>query len=442
MRKQINDFIVTFNQIDFVKFLKNLLKNKYLKFCIIAALFVLIVISRRVDVITYPQFYAEDGVFWYSEAYNANSFWEPFLIPKQGYFQTISRIGGLLGSLVDIRYAPLIMNLLAIAIQISPALFFLSNRFKSVVPSSTNRMIISLGYLMLPGTFETHANLTNAMWRLALLSFLIVISSPATRLISKIFDFMVLLISGISGPFIFFLFPLMLSTYKSNEFRINLYKFFPGAVAFLIQIYAFIATFLGFYTKDVRSDAPLGASIMVLFKLISGKIFIMGIFGMNIYQKIIHWNIWSNGILPTAIFVLVLFIFSYAYLKSKKEIRLFIIFSLLILLAGMATPQVSLADPQWVAMLAPRAGNRYFLFPIMALLLSIVVFLLRNNKKNLYVSLIFIGCISIGIYRDWTIPKYKNYNFNSQVLEFEKISAGDKFNFTIVPNWHFDLTKK
>jgi len=184
-------------------FLRNAFQNRYFKIVLVVALFGLIVISRRVDVITNPQFYAEDGVFWYSEAYSASHSWKPFLIPKQGYFQTVSRVGGFIGNSVDTRHAPLVFNILAILLQILPAVYSLSSRFSKIVPKFYARFLCSLAYLLLLGTAETHANLTNVQWRLAILMFMIIIVPESKKLGWKIFDGLFLLLAGLSGPFVF-----------------------------------------------------------------------------------------------------------------------------------------------------------------------------------------------------------------------------------------------
>jgi len=200
-------------------FLKKALSNQYVKFFLIATLFVLIVILRRVDVVTYPQFYAEDGVFWFSEAYQAKNPIDPFFVPKQKYFQTVSRVGGYLGNLIEIGQAPLVFNLFAIAFQILPAMFFLSSRFRELISKFYLRFLIGLGYLLILGAGETHANLTNVQWRLALLMFLIIIAPESKKIGWKIFDSVMLLLAGLSGPFVFFCLSFSGSLFLSQIFQ-------------------------------------------------------------------------------------------------------------------------------------------------------------------------------------------------------------------------------
>lgn len=418
-------------------------KGKFI-FLIIFLIFISLVVFRRPDSITNAQFYAEDGFFWYSEAYNNDSLLKPFLDPKQGYFQTISRLGGLFSLLVDIRYAPLLMNILAIVIQILPALFFLSKRFDRIVPKISNRFFISLIYLLLPATFETHANLTNAMWRLALLAFLIIIAAPSRKIWQKIADSIVLFISGLSGPFVFFLFPIWIIKGKFTSYKQIIYQIFALGLAFVIQAYAYVATRWGFYTVDVRSEAPLGVGIITFFKLFVGKIFIAGIFGLNSYQKIAKWDLWESGFLPIIFGVGLLFILGYVFRKASLELKLFLFFGSLIFIAGLMTPQVSLSDPQWDTMLNPRAGNRYFLIPIVALFVSIawLAFECKNKFLKKIGLVLFLSLILIGIPKDWRFSKFKDYHFNSQVIEFKNVSSGESYPFKIYPGWVMTLKKK
>src|ERR1043166_2367395 len=51
-----------------------------------------IVISRRPDALLNPQFYMEDGSFWYFQAHEMGGL-SATLEPARGYFQTSARLG-------------------------------------------------------------------------------------------------------------------------------------------------------------------------------------------------------------------------------------------------------------------------------------------------------------------------------------------------------------
>ncbi|MGV8637483.1 hypothetical protein ACV35N_36180, partial [Pseudomonas aeruginosa] len=77
-----------------IKKIKNIssanIKDRYVIALSFAAAF-LLMWARRPDLLINPQFWAEDGYYWYSGAYNGNIL--SFLAtPVNGYFQTISKI--------------------------------------------------------------------------------------------------------------------------------------------------------------------------------------------------------------------------------------------------------------------------------------------------------------------------------------------------------------
>ena len=423
--------------------LVKVLKNKYVQIAIIALFFCLIVISRRIDAVTYPQFYAEDGVFWYSEAYHAENFWEPFLVPKQGYFQTVSRIGGFIGNLVDINYAPLTFNLIAIFFEILPALFFLSKRFNKIVPQFYIRFLLGVIYLSLLGTAETHANLTNVQWRLALLMFLITIAPQSKKTLWKIFDHFFLLLSGLSGPFVFFVLPVaLIYYYYKKTFKLFYSKITILIITAMIQFYSYF--FIISSGMAARSEMSLGANFINFFKIISGNIFIRGVLSRKYTKLITHLEFWwDNGYLPVIIGIIGMFILCYVLWKACLEIKLLIVFTFLVFFAALASPQGSLTMPQW-EYLAGGSGGRYYFLPRLAWLISILWLLFNAKIKPLryFAGLLIFSFIFLGLKNDWTFDKFHNYHFQKQVEEFKSLELGQSFEFKIQPGWKMVLEKK
>jgi hypothetical protein len=421
-------------------FLRNAFQNRYFRLVFIVALFCLIVISRRTDVVTNPQFYAEDGVFWYSEAYSGDNFWEPFLVPKQGYFQTVSRLGGFMGNLVDTRHAPLIFNTLAILLQILPAVYFLSSRFSKIVPKFYVRFLCSLAYLLLLGTAETHANLTNVQWRLAILMFLIIIVPESKKLGWKIFDGLFLLLASLSGPFVFFALPIAMIYFYYKSFRKSFVKLAILVSAFLIQLYSYFFI----VNEAVRSSAPLGSSISNFLKIVSRSIFLRGVIGPHYTGIIMSLKSWENGYIPILIGIIGLVLMGYVLWKAKIELKLFIVFAFLVFAGALISPQVSLDKPQWEVMAGGGGGGRYWLLPGIAWMISLGWLFFGAKYKLLKASAgILLACfVIIGLPNDWIFTAYKDYNFGKQVSEFEKTKPGDEYKFKIVPKWDMVLRKK
>lgn len=416
-------------------------KNKKIVLVLIAIFFCLIIISRRIDAVTYPQFYAEDGRFWYSEAYNADHFWEPFLIPKQGYFQTISRIGAFFGNMVDISYAPILFNIIAIFLELLPAMFFLSSRFSELVPKFYIRFLASLAYLLLLGTAETHVNLTNSQWRLSILMFLIIIAPESNKIGWKIFDSFFLLLAGLSGPFVFFALPVALIYYYfRHAFRIFYDRLAILGATFLIQLYSYLFIVV---PDAPRADQELGASFVSFFQIISGNIFIRALLCRDYTRTINHMNFWNSGYLPVMVGILGIAVLGYVFWKARIELKLLIIFCFMVFFAALISPQASLEMPQWEYMASGSAG-RYYLLPKLAWIISLG-WLLFNAKPKLlkiFAAVSFLSFIFLGLTHDWTFDKFRNYHFDKQVAEFKKLDAGETYQFKIVPDWEMTLTKK
>ena len=401
----------------------NPFKNRYCLLAVVALFFCLIVVSRRPDAVTYPQFYAEDGVYWYSEAYNADHFWEPFFIPKQKYFQTVSRVGGMLGNSVNILYAPLLLNLMAISIQVLTAVYFLSSRFNSLIPRFHIRFLCSLAYLLLLGSDEIHANLTNSMSHLALLMFLIIIVPQSRTYGWRFFDYGMLLLAGLSGPFVFFALPVAVAFcgYRKS-IRNSAVKLAILAVTFLIQFYSYLFIVV---PGAMRSDQTLGANFGLLIEIMARNIFIRGISGTSYVPEIMGLGIWSNGLLPILVVALGVAVIGRVLWKAELELKFFIIFSFMIFTAALITPQVSLVKPQWGEM-AMGGGGRYYFLPTLTWVISLGWLLF--NAEHLFLRCIagaLIACMLIaGLPGGWVLMKYNNYNYKVQVQEFNNKTPG------------------
>ena len=73
----------------------------------------LLIFLRDPSLFTRPQFWAEDGSFWYAQAYNGG--WlHSLTIPDGGYLNTLQRLSAGLALVVPFRWAPLPMVLVGL----------------------------------------------------------------------------------------------------------------------------------------------------------------------------------------------------------------------------------------------------------------------------------------------------------------------------------------
>src|SRR6266404_2711060 len=221
-----------------------------------------ILISRRPDAVFHAPFWAEDGKYWYADAYQSG--WHCLLMPLDGYFNTLSRLVGLFTLLFPFSMAPLVMNLSALVVEILPVHILLSSRF-ATIPMRT-RLAGSLFYLVLPNCYETHAILTNLHWRLAVAGCLLLLGTPQDGRLRKFLDVFALAALSLAGPLGILLIPIaggLRWLRRDTRHNLHLFALVPGSA---LQIATIVFS-------HSRPNAPNGASAPRLLGIIGGQVF-------------------------------------------------------------------------------------------------------------------------------------------------------------------------
>ena len=159
----------------------------------------LVTVARSPQVILHPQFWAEDGTVYFQHAF-LHGWYSGLLQPQAGYLQTSSRLVADVGLLLPLRDVPALFALVALGIQVLPAVFVVSRRFAVAVPDYRVRLLLAAAYLLVPNSSEVNVDLVNAQWHLAVLAVLIVLATPP-RAAGRCFDIAVVAISCLTGPF-------------------------------------------------------------------------------------------------------------------------------------------------------------------------------------------------------------------------------------------------
>lgn len=409
-------------------------EKRFLKVSLLILFGSILIFTRRPDALINPQFWAEDGKVWFAQAYNAGIFTALFT-PEAGYFQTISKIIAVVSLAFPFEYAPLIFILFAIGIKLLIAGFLLSERSSNLLPDVFARYFAAFIYLALPHSYETHANLTNVQWHLALLAFLVVVAAPDARKVWKIFDYSVVLLSALSGPFCLLLLPLAGFKFWRGREKRDLYFLMILGGGCLIQGISLLFT-------QRPSTAPLGASFKLFLRIVGGHWFISSIIGEKGFEWTQNNSFWKDGV-AIAINLLGFALLILAFVKSKIEMRLLIMFSALIVAGAMISPAVASEMPQWQSMWFSHVGSRYWLIPIFTFLL--VLFSLARAPENRFLrvfSICLLSFASVGIVLDWQHPPYKNLDFPKYSAEFKRAESGTEIMIPINPNWEMRLKKK
>jgi hypothetical protein len=388
-----------------------------------------------------PQFYIEDGTFWYAEAHERGAFRALLLPFYRGYLVTAQRIGGALAQAVPFAWAPLVMSVLAIAVYALPAGFIASGRFASVLPRRGARLLAALLYVALPGAWTTMANATHTQWHLALLAALVVVALPPATRADRVFDVAVCALSGLSGPTAILLTPVAALAWWLRRTRWSLVLAGVTAATAAIQA-AFMLS-----APHEAGGTPLGASVLALLKLFTYRV-VLGTFvgDAGLSRLLAHA---STAMESTATILLVALagaaIAAAGLWRGTVELRLLLLFAALVFLAALLWPPSGAHSDvgYWEQLTAPGSGNRYFLLSSFALICSLatLAFSARSSLRAAgWAGLAAI--LAVGVPLNWVEPPLRDYGFAQYAAKYERAAPGERVQVITPPGWSFVLTKR
>ena len=411
------------------------------------------VIARRPSSVVHPQLWAEDGAVWVHDAYT-RGWWRPLLQPHTGYLQDFPRLVSDIGLLLPLSWLPALFVIASIVVQVLPVTLFVSARFERLVPGRPARLLIAGLYLALPNSFEVDANLTNAQWHLALLAFLCVVAAPA-GLGWRVFDVAILLLSGLTGPFVIVLALLGLVWCWSRRAA-------PDR-AWTLSLWGISVLLAGVQAVALltskRAEYPLGASFHRLVDVIGGQVAVAGLLGSAGMRHV------EAGAHPFAVFLVasaaLALVYAAVLLRGPLVLRLFVLMAVAIVISALATPMASSNVPQWVALTTPGTGSRYWVIPILAFYLSLLwmaAWPLRRAgrpgprsrpSRALGLPAAAVGALALltsvvfAMPRDWSYPRYVDTGYQAAVARFDRLPRGTRAAIPInPPGWAMVLVKK
>ncbi len=393
-----------------------------------------ILVSHRPEAVFHAQFYAEDGHVWFADAYNLGG-WIALFQVHTGYFQTFPRLGALLALLVPLSLAPLVLNLLAIAVHAIPVNLLLSTR-SSAWGVVRSRALFAGIYLALPNCKELSCGITESQWLLALCVFLLLVASKPQSLAGRIFDVFVVLLCGLTGPFCITLFPiaLFLAWRERNRWRWAT----AGLLATLCLIQAWALLIVD---PAGRSSAALGASPALFTRILAGQVFLGTLLGGNGL---------SSRSSPLLLLILIcvaiggIAIVAACFFNSPMQFRLFLLLSTALFALALISPTgwVPEGVSAW-ANLAAGPGIRYWFFPTLAFAWTLLWCFQSRIRLLKIVSAPLLLLMCVGMIRDWRHPAFKDMHFAKYAARFEAAPAGT---VVIIPEnpagWTVRLVKR
>ena len=394
-----------------------------------------IIISRRPDALFHAQFWAEDGVVWFSQAYN-EGWWRPLFQSEVGYFQTLPRLASAIALLAPLVYAPLVCNLTALVVQAIPVALLLSARSREW-GSLTIRAAMAAIFLALPNCPEICAIITDSQWVLAIAAFLVLIAIPPTTKLQFGFDLSILLLCGLTGPFCILLSPIALYlALRRREARSQRLYAALIVLCSLIQAYS-----LFFRNTAERSSAGLGATPMLFIRMLSGDIYLGALIGPTTLAMKPGYGF--------ALFLILLAVCGTALIalvlrKAPQPLMLMVVFACLSLTASIISPS-TVPRPgisKW-EMIARAAAVRYWFYPSLVFLWSLIFGLRSSSRPVKAASAGLLVVLSFGIALRWHRPPFTDTHFPDLARHFETLPAGTAEQFPENPDgWSFRLVKR
>jgi hypothetical protein len=396
----------------------------------------IVVISRRHDAFTNPQFFAEDGAKWFSDAYNHGPI-NALFISYEGYFQVLARLGALIEAPFGVRAAPFIYNLLGLLIQVAPVLFFLSKRFEPILPSFWIRGAVALVYLLMPST-ELNVSLTNSHFHLGILVILILVAPLPTSKSARAFDVTAVLLLAFTGPLVYVLFPLSLLWFFVQKHRWTLVLVAMLGVGLIAQIYA--------ATLSVRNHSGLGASLHGLILLLVNRVILAGSFAEEGTTHVFLANFPHETVIGAVILAAAFALVVFAAIKGPWALRMLGLASMGMLAAGLLEPLVSATGNQWQIMLAGQAGERYFFLAQITWVLIVIWAVSRipvPAVKFASLAAVVLAAAS-GLAANWTYPRFVDYHWPTEAKTITTAGPGTREVLPIPPGppWFVDLVAK
>jgi hypothetical protein len=402
--------------------------------CVLFLFSVAVLVTRRPDAVFHAQFWAEDGHVFFADAHNLG--WGHAMFHTNvGYFHAVPRIGAALALLVPLASAPLVLNLIAIAIQALPVNLLLSAR--SAAWGSLNyRALLAATYLALPNSREISAIITNAQSPLVLAAFLLLVATVPHSRTGRVFELIFLLLAGLSGPYCIFLAPIALWLAWKKRERWAWITAAALGLCCLVQAWGLLVL-----SPTARSThMPLGASASGFAEIIGGHIYLGAILGGN--------GLASSPTAPLAVFLILVSIGGSAFVafclfRTGVEMKLFILFSSVVFCASLISPMVSPHPDMTIwEVLAGGSGIHYWFFPMLAFVWSLLWCVRSRIFVARAIALVPLCLMLFGIIRDWQYPAFQDLHYAEYVRQYEASPAGSTIEIPLNPvGWEMRLIK-
>jgi len=375
-------------------FLKKRYKELFLVFLL------LLIFYRSPYIFLNGRFIAEEGSWWFSNAFNNGPLSGLFYIYwGSSYFNFWANISSVIASFFPLEFAPLLTVYMSLIVKLYLFIYiFYSN--SNFLKSNFDKSIISLVLLLSP-------MMTSTIWLNTLVSqvyftiivILIFFQKENSKLIIDKFSNTIIFIAGISSILPCFFTPFFFFKYLKQKTKYNFWRFISSLIPFVFQSSIFIYSSIFNLTDENRFFLSIEKFANFLY-----NVPVKSILGTDL-SKIIFYNFLnSNLILAISITLITLGIlvhFIFTYLKNQKKDEILLYLAIFFIFHSILAIYSSKYD---------QVQARYAVIPsVLFVLLIFRLFQINRNFLKIFFLFFIIFSISLGFYEYKINNKYPHF---------------------------------
>lgn len=372
-------------------------------------------------------FIAEDGKYWFAEAYNIGWLRALFL-PHVGYLTVAERIPAGPAMWVPLHRAPLVMMIWGAACQYVPVALLLSRRLERL-GSLRFRIGLAAIYWFIPNSSELFVIDTNCMWHLCVGLLLLLLAEPPGGAVQATVDLLLVLIAGLSGPFGILLTPVAVLVALARRTRWSVLLAAVTAATAVVQT-------VSIELNPARLKGTLGATLGGFVRLFGGDL----VLGTTLGSR--NWALHTPMILLTVAALLGAAIYVTCFAQGSLEWRLIVAFGLGMLVVSLRAPLVNPGEKGWPVLIALSGIQRYWFLPGLTLLWAGAWCCRAARPRALrFLGLAVLIALPVGMLRDFRVREPADVGFRQQARTFEAAPVGTTMQMPIPPDWTMELHK-
>ena len=369
--------------------------NKNFKIILLLILLILI-FYRSPYILTSGRFIAEEGSFWFRNAYLdgpltgiTQIFW------GSGYLNLWANIASVFATFVPLKFAPLVTVYFAFLVQLYVFIFIIFSKSEFIV-TNLDKLLISFLILLSPCMVaEVWLNTLTSQVYFTILTILIYFQKYTPNNFFSKFSPIVIFISGLTSILPNILLPFFVYKYLKSKSKYDLYNLFLLSITTAIQSYIFIYSKLN--SLDWEGQAQRFIITYDKFINFIYNVVVKSFFGRDLTHAI-YDKFLININLKFLSFSIIFFFIAFLIKFSKKVKSDKILMSLLLMFFFISVISILGSKMEQVA-------GRFALIPGIILVLSIYRFFQISHGISRIIS---ISLITVSLFAGIYEFKYNN----------------------------------